>query len=153
MRCSVKFNLLAIAALSGVLLIACQPASQPIDYGSDLCDFCRMSIIDQRFGAEIVTKKGKIYKFDAVECMANYLEQRVEDESSLKYLLTNTHDFPGELMQVDQCSFLISENMPSPMGMFINPFWDKTAAIRNQNEYTGIILTWKELREDFKMDN
>jgi copper chaperone NosL len=68
-----------------LLLLACNPESQPINYGADMCEFCRMSIVDQRFGSEIVTQKGKVYKFDAVECMINYLDDRVEDESKLKY--------------------------------------------------------------------
>jgi copper chaperone NosL len=133
-----------------LLLLACNPESQPINYGADMCEFCRMSIVDQRFGSEIVTQKGKVYKFDAVECMINYLDDRVEDESKLKYILTNTLDAPGELVDVQKCTFLKSKNMPSPMGMFINPFRDSTLAIRNQEENSGTILDWANLRGEFK---
>jgi copper chaperone NosL len=55
-----------------IMLIACNPERKPIQYGEDKCAFCRMSIVDQRFGGEIVTQKGKVYMFDAVECMVNY---------------------------------------------------------------------------------
>ena len=130
--------------------ISCNPESEPINYGSDMCQFCRMSIIDQRFGSEFVTRKGKVYKFDAVECMVNYLEERVVDESKIKYVLTNTLDIPGKLVDVQDCSFLISKNMPSPMGMFINPFSDSTMAIRNRVENSGTILDWVSLRNNFK---
>jgi len=132
------------------LMLACNPESQPISYGSDMCEFCRMSIVDQRFGSEIVTQKGKVYKFDAVECMVNYLDDRIEDESKLKYILTNTLDAPGELIDVQECRFLRSDNMPSPMGMFINPFKDSTLAIKNQEENSGTILDWINLRGEFK---
>jgi len=133
-----------------IVLMACNPESQPIIYGADMCEFCRMLIVDQRFGSEIVTQKGKVYKFDAVECMINYLDDRVEDESKLKYILTNTLDAQGELVDVHKCTFLKSKNMPSPMGMFINPFRDSTLAIRNKEENSGTILDWANLRGEFK---
>lgn len=141
-------NLIFFFLFAFNLLLACDPESQPINYGSDMCEFCRMSIVDQRFGSEIVTQKGKIYKFDAVECMINYLDQRVEDESKLKYILTNTLDVPGELIDVQECRFLRSENMPSPMGMFINPFKDSALAFSKQEENSGTIYVWNSLREE-----
>lgn len=131
-------------------MVACNPESQPITYGSDMCEFCRMSIVDQRFGSEIVTEKGKIYKFDAVECMVNYLDDRVEDESKIIYILTNTLDEPGKLIDVQDCRFLISKNMPSPMGMFINPFKNGAIAIESQEENSGTILDWADLRREVK---
>lgn len=143
-----NFNFVLFIAFN--LLSACNPESQPINYGSDLCESCRMSIVDQRFGSEIVTKKGKVFKFDAVECMVNYLDNRIEDESILKYILTNTLDAPGDLTDVQECKFLRSKNMPSPMGMFINPFKDGALAIRNQLENSGAIYDWNSLREELK---
>jgi copper chaperone NosL len=142
---------LKISAILLVLFImACNPESQPINYGSDMCEFCRMSIVDQRFGAEIVTQKGKVYKFDAAECMVNYLDKRVDDESHLTYILTNTLDEPGKLVDVRDCRFLISKNMPSPMGMYINPFRDSNLASTSQAENSGLIYDWTGLREEFK---
>ena len=133
-----------------LFIMACNPESQPINYGSDMCEFCRMSIVDQRFGSEIVTQKGKVYKFDAVECMINYLDKKVEDETRLKFILTNTLDRPGDLVDVQDCKFLISENMPSPMGAFINPFVDNKIATGNQAENSGTIHDWIGLRDEVK---
>ena len=133
-----------------IILLGCKPESQPINYGSDMCEFCRMSIVDQRFGSEIVTKKGKVFKFDAVECMINYLNTRIEDESKLEFILTNTLDSPGVLVDVKECRFLISKNMPSPMGMYINPFRDGNTAEKNQKENSGEIHDWTDLRAEFK---
>lgn len=142
------FRIASVAAFI-IMLNACTPESKPIHYGEDKCDFCRMSIVDKRFGGEIVTQKGKIFKFDAVECMVNYIDQRVEDESKLKFILTNTYDNPGELCNVSECTYLISKNMPSPMGMFLNPLKKRSEAINLQKENSGSILNWEELRADF----
>jgi copper chaperone NosL len=142
----IKFT--GVAAII-VIVAACNPESKPIDYGADKCEFCRMSIVDKRFGGEIVTQKGKIFKFDAMECMVNYLDEHVEDESKLKFILTNTYDHPGELHNATVCTYLKSENMPSPMGKFLNPFKDSEEATRFQIQNTGSIFSWGELRADF----
>ena len=39
---------------------SCSSQVKPIKYGKDECYFCKMTIVDQKFGVEIVSKKGKI---------------------------------------------------------------------------------------------
>ena len=55
-----------------LLVFSCNVSPKPIDYGSDGCHFCKMTIVDKVHAAEIVTKKGKVYMFDATECMINF---------------------------------------------------------------------------------
>ncbi len=148
MRKNQIFQYIASITLA-FMLAACNPEVKPIIYGEDKCEFCRMSIVDQRFGGEIVTQKGKIYKFDAVECLVHYMDEHVEDESKLKFVLTNTYDHPGELVNASECTYLKSPQMPSPMGMFLNPFKEKSEADKMQIENTGSIFNWEELRTDF----
>jgi copper chaperone NosL len=148
-KTSIKAIRLLSAALLTILYSSCDQQSKPIEYGVDKCEFCRMSIVDQRFGCEIVTQKGKIYMFDAVECMVNYLDENVEDESKLKLMLTNTYDAPGKLTDVKMCTYLQSEQMPSPMGMYLNPFRDSGLASKSQEENTGKLMDWTELRAHF----
>lgn len=139
-----------LTGISFLIFMGCDPESQPIHYGTDNCDFCRMTIVDQKFGAEIVTEKGKIYKFDATECLINFLNERVDDESDLKYVLTNTYNDPGLLVDAQVCFYLKSKNMPSPMGMFLNPFSDAEEATKNMQENTGTLMSWQELRDEFE---
>lgn len=54
-----------------MLLSACTPKAQSITYGADMCHFCKMNIVDVQHASEIVTKKGKVFKYDAIECMLN----------------------------------------------------------------------------------
>ncbi len=133
-----------------LVLNGCNPESKPIAYGEDKCEFCRMSIVDRRFGGEIVTAKGKVFKFDAVECTINYLDEHVEDELKLNLILTNTYDSPGKLVNAKECYYLKSTNMPSPMGMFLNPFENSSEAKRFQKENTGTMYNWQELRAEFQ---
>jgi copper chaperone NosL len=108
-----------------------------------------MSIVDQRFGCQLVTAKGKTYSFDAVECMIQYKNSQPETMKTA-IMATNTLDKPGELSDVTSKVYLVSENMPSPMGAFINPFTDKAIALENQQINGGDIYTWEQLNEQFK---
>jgi copper chaperone NosL len=146
-----KNQMLKMYVIVGLLfmMVSCNPESKPIIYGEDKCEFCRMSIVDQKFGGEVVTQKGKTYKFDAVECLVNYIDEHVEDESKLKFILTNTYDHPGELVNASECMYLKSENMPSPMGMYLSGYNNQRSALIKHNEIGGEIYSWKELKESF----
>lgn len=121
----------------------CSPKPKPIAYGSDGCHFCRMTIVDALHASEIVTKKGKIYKFDAVECMVNYSKELDPDDVAL--YLCNHYTAPKELVDATTATFLISEKIPSPMGEFLTAFKTKTEAFVQQQKDGGELLTWDEV--------
>jgi len=135
--------------LFAIVMPSCKPEIKPIDYGTDKCSHCRMSVVDQRFGCQLVTNKGKSYTFDAVECMIQYIDTQVEDKSALAIMATNTLDKPGFLSDASTMVYLVSENMPSPMGAYINPFSEQTNAAENQQINGGVIYSWTELVEQF----
>ena len=53
---------------------SCSTDPQPIQFGVDNCDFCKMTVSDQRYGAELVTKKGRAFKFDDIHCIKGFIE-------------------------------------------------------------------------------
>ncbi len=53
---------------------ACNSGPQPIPYGRGECAMCHMSLSDKRYGAELVTRKGKAYFFDDLNCMVHFEE-------------------------------------------------------------------------------
>ena len=134
---------LILFALLSILFIGCSIEAKPINYGADACDFCKMTIVSQIHGAEIVTDKGKVYKFDAVECMIDFKNEMSKEQPQL--FLTNHYHTPKELIAAESAIFLISPNLPSPMGEFITAFANKEAAEKTQQELDGEIYTWEEL--------
>ena len=134
-------------AVAALMISACDPRPDAIRYGEDKCAHCLMTIVDPRFGCEMVTEKGKIYKFDAVECMVSYLNKPDNNPVPAAHLLTNTHDKPEQLTDVLDCVFLISLELPSPMGMYINPFHSEVKAIETQKRHGGTIYSWDELSD------
>ena len=121
----------------------CNVSPQPIDYGSDGCHFCRMTIVDKIHAAEIITKKGKVYKFDASEGMINFMDEF--DTSEIALYLSNNYTEPEALIDATKATFLISENIPSPMGAFLSAFKNPSDAKKVQAKKGGELYTWDEL--------
>lgn len=134
---------LAIAALLSSYFTSCSVKPQDIHYGQDMCDYCKMSIVDNRYGSEIVSDKGKIYKFDAIECMINFIKEN--KNTDYKYKLVTYFDDPGKLQDAETAAFLITDKLPSPMRGDINAFANIEKANEYQKKYGGEIYTWKEL--------
>lgn len=134
-----------------LLLIACTPEPKPIDYGLVPCSFCKMTIVDRQHAAEAVTKKGRVYQFDAIECMINYLDQAGND-GDYAFLLVNDYAAPGELVDARTSTFLISPQLPSPMGAFLSAFAGETAAREMQVAKGGDLYDWTTLRAHFKQE-
>ncbi|WP_457600911.1 nitrous oxide reductase accessory protein NosL [Hydrogenivirga sp.] len=128
------------------LLLSCEvkPQPEPIEYGKDSCAFCRMIIADAGFAAELKTRKGKVYKFDSIECLAAYLlSGGVKREEVLALWVA---DFPSkELVRVEEVRFLISDKLRSPMGLDITAFKNEEELREAQRNFGGRILTWEEV--------
>jgi copper chaperone NosL len=132
-----------------LFLLACNISPQPINYGEDACHYCTMTIVDHQHAAQIVTEKGKAYKFDAIECMLNYLREN-DDVNPELYLVANFMD-PGQLIDATKATYLISKNIQSPMGEYLSAFQTKEAAEKTKMKYEGKLYTWEEILDHFKM--
>ncbi|WP_323788015.1 nitrous oxide reductase accessory protein NosL [Psychroserpens sp.] len=137
---------LSIALL--FFFVSCNVSPKPIDYGSDGCHFCKMTIVDKVHAAEIVTTKGKVYKFDATECMINFIDEF--DTSEIALYLSNNFTNPEELIDATSATFLISKNIPSPMGAYLSAFKNKADAKIAQTDKGGDLYTWTQLLAHFK---
>lgn len=131
-----------------VLLAGCTIKPQPINYGTDGCHFCRMTIVDTQHAAQFVTKKGKAFKFDAIECMIYY--QKEIDTNDIALYLCNHFTNPEELIDAKEATFLISEGIPSPMGEFLTAFETQEDAQDALRKYKGKLYTWDELLKKFE---
>ena len=141
-----------ILILLTILLLAwsCTPGPQPIEYGADECDYCRMTIVDKQHGAEVVTAKGRAYKFDAIECMVHYVNEK-GPETFHSFWVNDYTQTTGELFDATTCTYLISPNIPSPMGAFLSAFENEVTAKGFQQEKSGELFDWPGLLENFKV--
>jgi len=139
---------LILAGLLVIMFYACNVSPKPIDYGKEACNYCEMTIVDKVHGAEIVTFKGKIYKFDSAECMVRFLGDF--DTSVIQLYLTNQYSEPEALIDATKATFLISENLPSPMGANLTAFEAQKEAEKTRAEKGGTLYSWEELLDRLK---
>lgn len=125
----------------------CSPEPEPIVYGEDLCAHCRMVIADERYGAELVTTRGRVFRFDSIECMADYALHSV-DAAAVHSLWVTPYATPGQLISVDDAIFLHSPQLNSPMGANLTAFAAASAG-RDAlvEQYGGEILDWAGVLE------
>ena len=138
-----------VALMMVLLVMGCSIRPEPIVYGSDGCHFCSMTIVDRQHAAQIVTTKGKAFKFDAVECMVNHLKDI--DIAEVQLFLANDYQAPGELIDAQKATFLISKEIPSPMGEYLSAFHTRPEAEIVYAENKGKLYSWDELLTKFKV--
>ncbi len=129
-----------------LVLNGCQTDPEPIHYGSDACSMCKMIIVDAHFGTELISSKGKIYKFDSIECMIRYLNK---SESSITYnnrILVTDHSKPNTFVEAQSAKYLHSEKLPSPMGESLSAFENKDSVQVYFNRFGGEQLSWEDVR-------
>lgn len=135
--------------LISVLFTACNVKPKPINYGADACHYCNMNIVDQQFASQIVTSKGKAYKYDAIECMVHSLQEQFPDVE-MAYELIADFDEPGNFIDAKSASYLVSENLPSPMAENLSGYKSKDAAQIRQEELGGKVYSWAEIQTHLK---
>jgi len=129
------------------LVISCKIEPQAIEYGKDQCSFCKMNVVDKTHAAQYVTNKGKQFKFDAIECMVNYISEKNEEDIAL--LLVANYGNPGEMIDVKIATFLISKEIKSPMGANLSAFLLKNEAEELRQKHGGQTYTWNTLKQKF----
>lgn len=140
------FALLTLCVLIGLQACTSNVGPQPIQYGKDQCVYCKMTISDSRFGTQLVTKKGRAYNFDDVQCMIAYVEDGDinRDDIAAFYL----PDFKtSALNPAEEMFYLKSEALKSPMRGDIAAFVRKSDMEETLNEVGGTPLTWEDLWE------
>ena len=146
------FYLFFQVLLASSMLSSCAPKVEEIRFGSDQCHYCKMIISDPKFGAELVTDKGKVFKFDAAECMLNHLKEIEDEGQEFSFMMAISYDTPKQLHDVHALHFLVSENMPSPMGGNLNAFSNKTLADEMKREKSGELFSWASLASNYGLD-
>ncbi len=144
-------SVLFLAAAGGSLLLfqSCGAGGpEAIRIGMDDCAHCKMTISDKRFGCELVTRKGRAYKFDDVSCMAAFPGEQTVRRKEVKEFYLPDFAGDGELTPVREMLLLQSEALRSPMG-------GNTAAFKLQAdlenalaEFSGATVLWDDLYKD-----
>lgn len=126
-----------------IAALGCKPKVKPIEYGHQACDYCRMSIVDERYAAQLVTSTGKAYSFDAIECMINYKHKGTESKWQME--LVTDYNHPRQLIPAQGAVVVRSKSLPSPMGEYLTAVADRAEAEKLINENGGEMYPYPKI--------
>lgn len=118
---------------------------EPINYNKDACDFCKMSISESKFAAEVITSKGRAYKFDDVACMLQYTAQSPDIKVKNHYVSNFANG--NELIDATAALFVEHKELRSPMGGNTAAFATKENAKEYASKNQATILEWTDLQK------
>lgn len=135
----------AVLLLTIVLASSCNNGPKAIKMGVDACYFCKMTISDARFGAEIVTKKGRTYLFDDSYCLLNYLKTKDITDHEIEEIYIS--DFVGShpLIKIKEAQLLQNNEIRGPMGGNIAAFSNIDSLKKVTLTIGGSAINWQSL--------
>ena len=113
-----------------IAFMSCSPdGPEPINLHKDNCAFCKMSIAEGHFAAELITQKGRVFKFDDISCLIEFKKENPDKEARNHYV----HYYPGnnELIPAESAFYIKGGTLRSPMSGNIAAFKSEGEA----NEY------------------
>lgn len=145
----------AACALASVFPASCERGPVPIDFGKVDCAECNMKLVDKRYGTQYVTGKGKVFTFDDVNCLVEYILRgpAAGDDKPLYYVV----DFnrPGVLLDATKAVYVHDKKLKSPMRADAAAFRDLPSAEAALKEFggEGKILRWEDVKAKFKPES
>jgi len=123
------------------LLNSCKEIKpKPVKLNSDGCEYCKMTIVDSKFVSQIVNSKGKVYFFDDVKCLKNYLTKNEKLLKEKSYV--SNYSLPNNFIEIGSATFITSESILSPMGGNIAAFVNEEQAKPYVEKFNASFTKW-----------
>lgn len=139
----VKFPVAVL--LPVIFLSSCNAGPEAIVVGKDNCYFCKMTVSDVKYGAELVTQKGKVYKFDDIHCLLSFNKSKMIEKNEVKDIYLVDYAGAHTLVNVKESFLLQGGDIKTPMNGNIIAFKsndDMKPFIKSLNAKE---TTWQEL--------
>jgi copper chaperone NosL len=128
-----------------ILLSSCNEQPSAFNIGKDNCDDCKMTIMDAKFGGEIITKKGRVYKFDDAHCLANFIKSNNVKKEEIAGIAFMNYENPNTFLKAESAFFVVSPQLKSPMNSNAAAFANEQAAQKTAKEANGVVENWNKL--------
>ena len=113
----------------------------PIKLNVDTCDFCKMTIADGKYAAEVISEKGRVFKFDDIMCMIHYGKENSNTKMTAHYVNDYTQD--NVLIPAKTAFFLSGGTVQSPMRGGIIAFSSENEAKEFGIKLKAKPVTWE----------
>ena len=139
-------NFLNIFVLIGLFSLVGCGHHHPVAFqaGDFQCEFCKMGIVDMRYKSEVISPKGKIFRFDSIECLLRW-KQRHPQEVASAWVSDFFH--PEQWLLLEKAYYLKSEKLSSPMGAFLSAYASPKDLQTAQKQFGGNAITFQSLVE------
>ena len=138
-------GLVAILSVSLFLSSCGSNGPEPMNYNQDACDFCKMSISESKFAAQLQTKKGRVYKFDDLSCMLGYT--KTNENLAVKNFYIGNFTKENNLIDATTAFYVKSEAVKSPMSGNVAAFPTKEAAEDFAQKNQTTVISWGDLNK------
>jgi copper chaperone NosL len=137
------------AACCALLAALACAAPQPgvIHYDADACDHCRMTISNPAFAGQIVTRTGRIYRFDDPACLVSFVTSRRVAPADIHSIWANDHAHPDARIKAQDAVFVVSDRIRAPMNGKTAAFGSRQDAAALQAAVGGMLQRWTDLLE------
>jgi len=136
-----------ILFISFIFLSCNSYVPKPIKINSDSCDFCKMTISNTKFASQLITEKGRCYKFDDVLCMVKYA--KANTTVKIKSFFVTNYSNEKQFIPVENAFYLKGGTINSPMRGNIMAFDSKESAITYQSKFSAEITNWTSIYNSF----
>jgi copper chaperone NosL len=128
-----------------ITFTSCQSGPEPFNYGKDGCHFCKMTIMAPQFGAEIVTKKGKVYKFDDMHCLISAMKKGEIKKEDIAQNLVINYQKENDFLNAETATYVVSDQIHSPMNSNAAALSNEQAAVELHKTVNGQVMNWQTL--------
>ncbi|PWT95738.1 MAG: hypothetical protein C5B55_00885 [Blastocatellia bacterium] len=128
-----------------IVLANCQkPTIEPVSIETnDMCSFCKMSISEKQYAAELIDEDGQAFKFDDIGCMSNFVKQK-KNKTSIR--ATFVMDFDRrDWLKGEEAFYVRSSEFNTPMNGGIVAFKSQSSAEDAEAKFHGTLLRFTEV--------
>jgi copper chaperone NosL len=106
-----------------------------------------MTILDQRFGGEVITQKGKVYKFDDIHCISSFLKSDHSEKTKGADIYLLDYNTPAKFVKSGESFLLRSNELHSPMGSNTAAFSAEANREQSKQQVNGENLLWIDINQ------
>ena len=102
-----------------------------------------MTLADPRFGAEIITVRGRVLAYDDAGCAAEAIADGEVAEGDVREVWVIDYSRPDRLISSDSAIFVRSQGLRTPMGSGVAATAGRDAARGLAVDLRGTVLDWR----------
>lgn len=140
---------MALVPLLAAMLVlpGCKSGPVSIEYGKDECAGCKMILVDNHYGTEFITDKGKVFKFDDVNCLVDFMNGKKAPVGKAVIIDFNK---PNQFLEADNAVYLKHHKLRTPMGSSLAAFAsaDAAEAVNRELGGDGKLLRWTDVSKE-----